>query len=145
MSIIKKVFVVSVVLLWACGSDDPDPQPTLAELQSEVTAKLIGTWNLSGVTRDGLDVQNEFSGFTVTFMSSGYTTSDGYLAWSNNGTWSFQSGSFDKIIRKDNVIMLVVFINNDLQLSLSFMLQDSSPTAGKVAGITGNYVFDLIK
>ncbi len=150
LNIINKVFVVSLVLLWACGGDDgpgPDLQPTLAELQAEVTTKLTGAgaWTLSGVTRDGVDVESEFSGFTVTFTASGFTTSNGSLAWDNTGTWSFQSGSSDTIIRDDNVTMLLVFSNNDSQLNLSFNVPNSSLDIGKVAGIAGNYVFELIK
>ena len=149
MNIIRKVLVVSLVLLlWACGGDDgpdPDPQPTLAELQAEVTTKLSRTWILSGVTRDGMDVESEFPGFTVAFTASGFTTSNGSFAWDSTGTWSFQSGSSDTIIRDDNVTMSVAFSNNDSQLSLSFNVPDTSLDIGKVAGIPGNYVFDLTK
>jgi len=148
MNITHKVFIVSLMLFWACGGDDdpgPDPQPTLAGLQAEVTTKLIGKWNLSGVTRDGMDVESEFLGFTVTFTASGFTTSNGDLAWESTGTWYFQSDSSNKIIRDDNVTMSVAFSNNDSQLILSFQVPSSSIENGKVSSIAGDYVFELTK
>ena len=74
---IATVFVVGTLVLFAScgddgGGDGPDPEVKFAHdiIQG-------GTWSLASVNRDGTDVSSDFSGFTISFTSTGYTTSNG--------------------------------------------------------------------
>jgi hypothetical protein len=139
---INLALLLFFIFLIACN---PDPlPPTLAELQAETTAKLTGTWSLSSAARDNNDAGGEFSGFTVTFSPTAFTTTNGQGIWPDAGTWSFMSGSSDTILRDFDVETLLVFTDSDTQLKMSFYAE-ATAGSGRISGVAGDYVFIVTK
>jgi len=131
--------------LVSCSGDDDvpaDPQdPQAAALQ-----KLIsGTWSVNSVTRDGIDVTDDFSGFTLNFTSSGFTATNGDTAWEGSGTWSWADAQGNSIQLSNGILVQLSFSNDDTRLTLSFTVPTTTFDIGRSQGIAGNYVFILGK
>jgi hypothetical protein len=122
---------------------DPDPEPTLLELQLKALQNEGRAWGITGgsVTKDGYDVSSQFNGFTLSFGEFTYTTQNGLVsAWPGSGTWKFSNKGPNKIERDDGIVMGVNLTNNNLTLKYTV----SGKSGGKVKGIEGEFTFVLI-
>ena len=123
------------------GGDDPvtpvDPLDTQGNL-------LNGTWKVkdaNSVTKDG-SIVDVFTSMTLTISggsASGgsYSTlnSDSDEIWASSGTWTFQNGDKNKILRSDGVAVSISVTEGTLRTSFT--------TTGGIKD--GNWVFDFTK
>jgi len=128
----------SIAVLPSCDDDD-DPDPI-----TERTTLLSKTWNVSSVNLDGTDVTNpSYSSFALTFRADGsYTTADGDPAFTGSGFWSIPSATNLNQLRIGNTDVTATLNSTNDQLTLNFALS-GNPINGRVAGLSGNYVFVL--
>jgi len=128
--------------LAACGGGDPAPATPSA--QDAVKSKLTsGKWNLQSAQVDGVDKTATYTGLSVTFSSSGYTTTNGKGLWPASGTWSFVDTEGKKIKREDGTEMTVEV--TDTSLKFSFNWTKASLGGGRVESIQGQHVLSFTK
>ena len=122
------------------GGDDVtpvDPLDTQANL-------LNGTWKVkdaNSVTKDG-SIVDVFTSMTLTISGGSKsggnystTSSDSDEIWASSGTWEFQNGDKNKILRNDGVAVSISLTETTLRTSFT--------TSGGLKD--GNWVFDFVK
>ena len=133
---------ITLSLLFACNSVDPEPEP---QDPLDIQANLLnGKWilkNESSAVKDGTII-SDFKDLTLTF--SGGTKSGGSYAttnsidadvWPDSGNWQFQNNDKGKLLRSDNVVMSISVTQTTLRTSFTV-----------VGGLKdGNWIFDFIK
>ena len=134
-------FVLSLFI--GCNSADPDPDPVADPLDDQA-ALLDGTWILkdaSSATKDG-NVVSGFENITLTFSGGSknggnYSTTNSASTdvWPSSGTWTFQNGDKNKLLRSDNVVLSISLTSTTLRTS--FVVSGGLKE--------GNWVFDFIK
>ena len=144
-----KLLLVSVCfLIFSCGDDDGggDPTPTPTDPLDAQAALLNGNWKVkdaNSVTKDGTIV-DVFTTMTLnisggTKSGGNYTTShnedSGTEVWPNSGSWTFQSGDKNKLLRNDGVVMSISVTESTLRTSFT--------VSGGIKD--GNWVFDFVK
>ena len=138
------VFLFFILVLFiGCNSADPDPDPVADPLDDQA-ALLNGTWILkdaSSATKDG-NVVSGFENITLTFSGGSknggnYSTTNSASTdvWPNSGTWTFQNGDKNKLLRSDNVVLSISLTSTTLRTS--FVVSGGLKE--------GNWVFDFIK
>jgi hypothetical protein len=132
---------ISIVLLLISCSGGSNPQP--ASPQDQAKALLTsGTWKLQSESVDGVDLTALFNGFTITFTSSGYTTTKGGAIWPASGTWSFQGTSTTTIVRNDGVVVQLQLASSSLVMTIDW---PTTTLGGKIESTRGSNVFTMIK
>ena len=134
--------LITGLLINGCKKD-PDPGPTAEEQQIE---KLSKTWvKASGantVTVEGVDVGDDWATFTLTIAEGTYSTSNAFSAdvWPASGTWAFLSDTDLNTVVRDNVTNITISVT-DNSLLMEF---EYSSTGGRVTGIDGTWVFNMV-
>jgi hypothetical protein len=145
-SIQKIGFIGSIVLLaMACafltgckGGDDPSPK--------DVNTKKLMTniWKLNSVQVDAVDKTSLFTGMTLKFTATNYTTTNGGVVWPASGTWTFTDDTATKIKRNDDLVVTIFEITDtSLKLSLSWASGTYGP--GRVSSVAGIHTFNFVK
>ena len=144
-----KLLLVSVCfLIFSCGDDDGggDPTPTPTDPLDAQAALLNGNWKVkdaNSVTKDG-PIVDVFTTMTLnisggTKSGGNYSTShnedSGTEVWPNSGSWTFQSGDKNKLLRNDGVVMSISVTESTLRTSFT--------VSGGIKD--GNWVFDFVK
>ena len=144
-----KLLLVSVCfLIFSCCDDDGggDPTPTPTDPLDAQAALLNGNWKVkdaNSVTKDGTIV-DVFTTMTLnisggTKSGGNYSTShnedSGTEVWPNSGSWTFQSGDKNKLLRNDGVVMSISVTESTLRTSFT--------VSGGIKD--GNWVFDFVK
>lgn len=126
----------------ACKKDDDNPDPTPEELQVQ---KLTGTWIVGtegSVIRDDFS-SNEWEDFTLTMGNKTYSTTNTYpTVWPTQGTWDFVGDNPNQIEREDGLIIDISVTETTLTMTFT---QPDKTSGGRIAGITGEYIFVLVK
>lgn len=137
---ISFLLILGIALLSGCKNESTDPTP-----QDNQKVLLINngvSWVLGSVTKDGLDVSDQFSGFKLTVGDFTYTTTNALAsAWPASGTWSFANEAGTLIRRSDGVQISVQV--SATSLKLTFFVSGLG-TGGRAKGVDGEYVFNLI-
>jgi hypothetical protein len=138
------IMIVSLVVFTGCKKDEVTPSVEEQQLQ-----KLSGTWKPGSVQVDGTDISSDYTNFKITFFKDGSTTKfattyPGNAFKTSLDSWSFVAGSQgSKITRtSDNVQIAVQFDQANLVLAFTIA---PTPTGGRVSGLSGNFVFRLVK
>ena len=144
-----KLLLVSVCfLIFSCGDDGDGgaPTPTPTDPLDAQAALLNGNWKVkdtNSVTKDGTIV-DVFTTMTLnisggTKSGGNYSTShnedSGTEVWPNSGSWTFQSGDKNKLLRNDGVVMSISVTESTLRTSFT--------VSGGIKD--GNWVFDFVK
>ncbi|MEZ4946089.1 MAG: hypothetical protein R2804_11195 [Cyclobacteriaceae bacterium] len=137
---ISIIFIICLVLISGCKSDSSDPTPQDNQKKLLINDGL--SWTLGTVTKDGLDVTDQFTGFKLTVGDFTYTTVNALpSAWPASGTWSFANEAGTLVDRNDGVQIAVTVTTTSLQLTFSVTgLGDG----GRIKGVNGQYVFNLV-
>lgn len=131
--------LAGLFLLASCKKDDPKPE-------TERVKELLKTniWRIQNVTVDNTDQSALFTGLTLTFTDTNYSTTKGGVVWPGNGTWAFTDETAKKILRSDGVEIRVEEITaSSLRLGLTRTSGTLGP--GRVTSVSGNYLFSFIK
>ena len=140
------IFLISLISFSCNDDDDSTPTPTPDDPLDAQATLLNGTWKVkdsNSVTKDGtiVDVFNTMS-LTITggTKDGGNFTTDhnedsGTEVWPNSGTWTFQNGDKNKLLRNDGVVMSISVTENTLRTSFT--------VSGGIKD--GNWVLDFTK
>ncbi len=140
------IFLISLVSFSCNDDDDSTPTPTPDDPLDVQASLLNGTWKVkdsNSVTKDGtiVDVFTTMS-LTITggTKDGGNFTTDhnedsGTEVWPNSGTWTFQNGDKNKLLRNDGVVMSISVTENTLRTSFT--------VSGGIKD--GNWVLDFTK
>ena len=140
------IFLISLVSFSCNDDDDSTPTPTPDDPLDVQASLLKGTWKVkdsNSVTKDGtiVDVFTTMS-LTITggTKDGGNFTTDhnedsGTEVWPNSGTWTFQNGDKNKLLRNDGVVMSISVTENTLRTSFT--------VSGGIKD--GNWVLDFTK
>tara|TARA_B100002049_G_scaffold146353_1_gene108778 strand:+ start:246 stop:683 length:438 start_codon:yes stop_codon:yes gene_type:complete len=136
------VFFFTLFLV-SCGGEEEEG-PTPVDPLDEQANLLNGSWivkDANSVTKDGTIV-DVFTTMTLTISGGSksggnYSTSNSDSAeiWANSGTWTFQNGDKNTLLRSDNVVMSISVTETTLRTSFT--------TSGGLKD--GNWVFEFVK
>ena len=132
------------ILIISCGDDDDGGGPPPIDPLDEQGNKLSVTWKVkdaNSVTKDGAIV-DLFTNMPLTISGGSKnggnystTNSDSDEIWASSGSWEFQSGDLNKLLRNDGVVMSISLTETTLRTSFQ--------TSGGLKD--GNWVFDFVK
>lgn len=137
------IFIISALSIAGCKSESDDPAPTdtelrLAELQNNGLSWVVLN---GGVTKDGFDVSDQFSGFKLTIGEFTFTTENSLSgAWPTSGTWEFVNENPNQILRSDGIQMIVDYSASGLTLTFT----GSGSSGGRIESVDGEYQFRLV-
>ena len=136
------VFFFTLFLV-SCGGEEEEG-PTPVDPLDEQANLLNGSWivkDANSVTKDGTIV-DVFTTMTLTISGGSksggnYSTSNSDSAeiWANSGTWTFQNGDKNTLLRSDNVVISISATETTLRTSFT--------TSGGLKD--GNWVFEFVK
>ena len=114
------------ILIISCGDDDDGGGPPPIDPLDEQGNKLSVTWKVkdaNSVTKDGAIV-DLFTNMTLTISGGSKnggnystTNSDSDEIWASSGSWEFQSGDLNKLLRNDGVVMSISLTETTLRTS----------------------------
>ena len=135
------VSIIILSVLVSCGGGGGNT-PTPASPQDQAKALLTsGTWKIQSEAVDGVDKTSSYTGFTITFSASGYTTTKGGGIWPASGSWSFQGTSATTIVRNDNTVIQIVVTDSSLVMTISWTT--TTLGSGRAEATSGNNVFTM--
>lgn len=128
--------LVAVCIISSCKKNGISPQ--------EVAKKrLIGqAWNIKSVTVDGVDKTSMYTGMTITFTATSYSSTNGGVIWPSSGTWSFKSTDGTTLLRNDGTELTVLVADTSLDISLFW---PERTLGGRAYSLMGNHKFSFIK
>jgi Domain of unknown function (DUF5004) len=136
-SVIMLFFVFTALIFSGCKKGD-DPNPS-----AEKFKQLSGVWHLGTITNNGLDVTPQYDGFTLTINTDKtFSTTNGNNPWPASGTLEFTSTDLDQWLRNDGA---EITIQNATESTLVLSMTQNSIANGRISGVTGQFVFSLIK
>jgi hypothetical protein len=128
-----------ILLLIACKKDDPEPET------DRVRALLkANTWRIQQVTVDGTDQAALFTGLTLSFTETNYTTTNGGLVWPASGSWAFKDDTAKKIVSSDGLEITVLELSaTSLKLTLTW--DAGTLGLGRISSVAGDHTFNFVK
>jgi len=137
-SLVTLLLVVITALIFNGCKKGDDPDPAVEKFK-----QLSGVWRLGTITNDGLDVTTQYIGFTLTINpDKTFVTTNGNNPWPDSGTLEFTGNDLDRWLRNDGI---EINIQNATTSSLVLSMTQSSIANGRASGVTGQFVFSLIK
>lgn len=137
--IVRQYLIILAVIAGLTGCDDSEP-----DTFDKKTLLTAGTWTINTVTVDGVNQDELFTNFTISFTETAFTSTSGGALWPLYGRWAFTDSDQNHFTRDDGI---QVTIENISQKELTLTLTWSKTTLGKerTASIQGNYVFTFRK
>ena len=129
------MLIVAAVTFSGCGEDGP----SASEKQMKL---LVGTWNITSVTVDGVDYTSIFDGFSLTFTDApkSYTGVNGRRMWTVSGEFSFVNGAATMFMGPGNqMVTITTLTENALVLEMEW--QETTIGSGRTKSIAGHHVF----
>jgi hypothetical protein len=127
-----------IPMIFSSCSRDNDPVPSQQEL---VTQKLTASpWVLQSVTVDGFDQTGTYSGMTLSFTSTGFTSVNGRGVWPDTGSWTWRNEEATSFSRNDGVIVSIQDISNT-SLRIEMDWDETTFIRARTSSIGGKHVF----
>jgi hypothetical protein len=134
------LLILSIFQLLGCSKNTPSP----ATPQSQTLALLTASpWKLQTSSVDGVDQTALYKDFSITFTSTGYTTTKGGAIWPASDTWTFQGTSATSITRGDGATVQIEASSSSLVMSINWTT--TSLGSGRVVSTKGDNVFTMVK
>ena len=130
------VMMVIGTLLASCSESSPETA------QDKALKLLTGTWHVSNVTVDGVNKNDSFSGFTLTFTPTAYSAVNGEPEWPTAGTWTFTDDTAQSIVRDDDTIVEITSLREG-KVTLTLHWDQIILGGGRVNTTSGEFVFEL--
>ena len=137
------MLLFAVTVLISCSKkNDPEASSQEDDAEKHMTSSL--SWKVQTVTIDGVDNTSQYSGFTISFTSSSYTTTNGGVVWPASGSWSFNSTGTPPvtIIRNDGKVVQIAATESTVVMTLDW---PTTTLGGKMESVKGKYVFTMVK
>lgn len=131
-------FAILISISSCGGGGGGDTTPDLSALLKS------GTWKIGTVTVDGANETDLFTGMTLTFGASSFSSTNADPVWPASGTWTLNAAA--KTITRGDA--LVVNIGNNLSATALTLTLDWDKTTfggGRIGSIEGAYVFTFGK
>jgi hypothetical protein len=133
-------FMVCALLTFSCSDDEK-------ESEQQRTVRLLtkgGTWTLASADVDGTDETQRYGGLTLEFSTSGYTTTNGGAIWPATGTWTFEEGASNTMVRDDGVIMEIKTLDEETLVIGFTWEKETFGEADRQRSIRGNHSFSFM-
>ena len=129
------LFLFTLLFLSSCKKDNPIPA---TDSVKEILKANI--WKMTSVTVDNTDKTAVYSGLTLGFTDTNYSTTNGGVVWPANGTWAFADATGKLITRSDG---LAISVEEATTTKLSLKLTWAAPTlgGGRASSVAGVHVF----
>ena len=141
-SIFLTLFLCTIFI--SCSDEDGGDDVTPVDPLDTQANALNGTYEITdvnSVSKDG-EIVSVFTSMTLTISGGSAsggnystTNSDSDEIWPSSGTWTFQNGDKNKILRSDGVSVSISVTETTLRTSFT--------TTGGIKD--GNWVFDFVK
>lgn len=135
----KRILIGLLALLAFSCKQDPASLMQTELVRQKLTSK---TWTVNTVIVNGLDQTSKFTGFSISFTNTGFTTTNGNVVWPSSGTWAFANDAASSIVRGDGVEVLINQIDNSV-LELEFIWDTTTYGGGRIHSIQGQHIFNL--
>ena len=146
-NILLFIALIGLLCFANCGSsDEPAPDDPPVDLKQQMIDGLSKTWQVNSVTLDGIDVSDDWIGFTLKFdKSKNYIakklSEKSILVWPENGSYTIPNSSNPKNILRNDGIQIVLSNVTASSVKLSFTI--SGRSGGRVESLIGDYIFDM--
>lgn len=137
--IAQLILVVNLLVLTGCKKDDP--QPETDRIQNLLAS---GTWQIENVFVNETDQTASFTGLTLSFTKTTYSTTNGGIVWPATGSWEFADATADKIILDDDLEVTLKEVTST-SLKLSLINPTTTIGTGRVASTAGEHQFHFAK
>ena len=134
----QSLLCMAVCILLSCGADTPTPE-------TERIAKLLseGAWTLHSATVDDVDKLSLYSGLSITFTETTFTTTNGGVQWPSSGTWEFTDATAKVVERNDGLLITLEEVSTTLAV-ISFQWDDTTFEEGRISSLGGEHVFTFV-
>jgi hypothetical protein len=132
--------IISVLFMQGCKNDDP----TVVETDRVAELLKANLWKMQSVMVDGTDQTTIYTGLTLRFTSTNYTTSNGGVLWPASGTWVFADATGKLLTRNDGLALTVEEITTT-KLSLKLNSISTTLGGGRASSVSGNHTFVFLK
>jgi hypothetical protein len=133
------LLLIALIALQSCGKKS-DPTPPTEQTKAILKAN---TWNMATVTVDGTDRTSVYTGLTLSFTDTDYTTTNGRAVWPASGTWVFADPTGKVITRNDGLqITVEEAVAGSLKLKLTW---NKTTLGGRAESVAGVHVFSFVK
>ncbi|MEQ9166853.1 MAG: hypothetical protein RLO12_11385 [Fulvivirga sp.] len=138
------ITVIGLLVMMGCDSGGSEGQPDPFEQQIELLVNNGRPWVApaeTSVIKDGFDVSDQFTGFSVTFSEGTFRTENALAsAWPAEGNWQLSANNVNTILRGDGVAMQTQLTGNTLTLTFTA----GGPSGGRTNSVVGEFQFVLI-
>jgi len=134
------IFLMLMLQLSSCKKEEPSIQET-EKVKKVLTST---TWKMQTVTVDGTDETSMYSGLTLKFTDTQYTTTNGKIVWPASGVWVFADKTGKLITRGDGIEVSVQQADADV-LVLNFTWTTTAIGPGRVSAMKGKHIFTFVK
>ena len=139
--LISTLLILGLLSIESCNKRSDDNN---LSAKDKTSALLLSVpWNVNTVVADGTDQTTVFTGMTLSFNSTSYTTTKGGALWPSNGEWTYADESGKSLLRSDGLLVTILDISST-SLTLSFISTKGS-IGWRVNSISGNYIFTFRK
>jgi hypothetical protein len=131
--------IATLLALAGCGKDEKGPE-------TDRVRKLLtaSNWKVQSVSIDGTDRTSSFTGLTVKFTDTQFTTTQGGLEWPASGIWTFVDDGGKVIVRGDGIEITIQEIS-DIKLVMNFNWSETTLGPGRLSSTSGGHVFTFVK
>lgn len=133
------IVIIGLLFLTSCKKDDPEPET--ARIQKILAAN---SWVIQTVTVNEVDQTNLFTGLTLSFTMTNYSTTNGGVVWPASGTWEFVDETAKTIVRNDGLQITINEVTNT-SLKLALIWSTTTLGGGRTASVAGDHEFSFIK
>ena len=102
-----------------------------------------GAWKIKTVTVDGADKLSLFTGMTLSFSATNFTSTNGVPVWPASGTWTLNT---DKtVITRGDAVTVNIDNISETALGLSLTWGKTTLNGGRTESVAGKHVFTFTK
>ena len=136
LKIFSSLLLLSILICFSCSkSEDVSPEKKTSKL-------LVGdgnkTWKVQSVSVNGVSQTALFTGLTIKFSDTSYTTANGGVVWPSPGSWAFTDKDAEAFMRGDGISVEVEVTETSLKL---YMVWSKTTYGGRVNSVAGQHIF----
>lgn len=135
MKAIRIIITIAILVSFEVKFAGCSKEETLTPNQQTEQLLSRQLWELTSVTIDNIS-SDLYSGLTISFNSTTYTSLNGGAIWPASGSWSFLGEKGDKILRDDGLEITIETINAS-QLVINFIWTKTTSTGGRFYSLKG--------
>jgi hypothetical protein len=107
---ILNITSIVVCLMTVASFSSCDKTEEITEKEKNTKTITSGSWTINSVMVDGTNATSSFTGLTLSFSATNYSTTNGGALWPVDDTWSFANEDATIVTRGDGTEVTVVEI-----------------------------------